>query len=143
VAFRYALVSRFKVGVIRGDTGRDYDQTANAEQMRIVPRLNIYWAAVRIEPLSFGGRLTYIVAANNRLTFDVLDGYLHCKYLGFLRLGGQRGETSEYSAARVASRQSVWAAMRERIAGDFAAQELVNGIVLNARCITGWSGVRP
>jgi predicted RecB family nuclease len=130
VAFRYALVSRFKVGVIRGDTGRDYDQTANAEQMRIVPRLNIYWAAVRIEPLSFGGRLTYIVAANNRLTFDVLDGYLHCKYLGFLRLGGQRGETSEYSAARVASRQSVWAAMRERIAGDFAAQELVNGIVL-------------
>ena len=63
------------------------------------------------------------------LTIPVLDGYLHCKYLGLLRIDGQPGEISEFASLLGARHASVRAAALEKIVHQFGDHTL-SGVVL-------------
>jgi predicted RecB family nuclease len=70
------------------------------------------------------------VSVSGPLTFQVLDGYLHCRYLGFLRIAGQRGEISEYATSLDIRRASVRTVALERIARQFGDDVLASHILL-------------
>ena len=71
------------------------------------------------------------------LTTQVLDGYLHCRYLGLLRISGQRGEISEYAASLSIRRASVRAAALERIVRQYGDHVLASGILLTPDVLRG------
>ena len=70
------------------------------------------------------------MGVNGPLTIQVLDGYLHCRYLGFLRIAGQRGEISEYATSLGIRRTSVRTVAVERILRQFGDQAVANPISL-------------
>jgi predicted RecB family nuclease len=71
------------------------------------------------------------VSVSGPLTIQVLDGYLHCKYLGLLRITGQQGEISDYATSIGIRRASVRAAALERIVRQFGHQVVASGILLS------------
>jgi predicted RecB family nuclease len=77
------------------------------------------------------------VGAIGPLTIQVLDGYLHCRYLGLLRISGQRGEISDYAALLGVRRASVRAAALERIVRQNGDHELASGILLTPDVLRG------
>jgi hypothetical protein len=50
-----------------------------------------------------------------RITRDIIESYLSCKYKGYLRLGGQRGIKSDYELLLAESREEV---RKKATAGD-------------------------
>jgi len=77
------------------------------------------------------------VSVISPLTFHVLDGYSRCKYLGFLRIAGQRGEISEYAESLALRRASVRAAALERIVRRFGDGVRTSGVVLTPEVLRG------
>jgi predicted RecB family nuclease len=77
------------------------------------------------------------VSDTGPLTIQVIDGYLHCRYLGFLRIAGQRGEISDYAASLGIRRASVRAAALERIVHQFRDHVLASGIMLTSDVLRG------
>jgi predicted RecB family nuclease len=71
------------------------------------------------------------------LTIQVIDGYLHCRYLGLLRSTGQRGEISDYGASLGIRRSSVRAAALGRIVRQFSDHALASGILLTPDVLRG------
>jgi len=69
------------------------------------------------------------------LTIQALDGYLRCKYLGFLRISGERGEISEYAASSGIHRASIQAASVERIVRQLGEQGLATGVPLTVEVL--------
>jgi hypothetical protein len=69
------------------------------------------------------------IAMVTKITFDVLDGYLHCKYKGYLRLAERTGIKSEYESTFVELRNELRVKAIEKIRSHFH-QHIPNGIVL-------------
>jgi predicted RecB family nuclease len=67
------------------------------------------------------------------ITLDVLEGYLQCRYLGTLRLAGDRGEPSEYLAAVEERRQLVRTILDNK--GCRAGARVKGGIALTREAL--------
>jgi hypothetical protein len=77
------------------------------------------------------------MSVSGPLTFNILDGYLRCKYLGFLRLAGQHGETSEYAASLDIRRASARAAALEKIGRQSSEDLIPTGVLLTREVLRG------
>src|SRR5258706_65809 len=64
-----------------------------------------------------------------KITFDVLDGYLHCKYKGHLRLAERTGIKSDYELTFVELRNELRAKAIEKVRSHLH-QHIPNDIVL-------------
>jgi hypothetical protein len=62
------------------------------------------------------------------VTRSVLEGYLHCKYLAHLRLGGREGVRSDYENAVHDVRQERCLAITETLRTRYAEQGTVLGV---------------
>jgi hypothetical protein len=71
------------------------------------------------------------VAADSKITLDVLRGYLNCRYLAHLLLGGQAGVKSEYEIVRSELEQAVRLKVMDRLRSKYSDQSLVTGVVLD------------
>lgn len=69
-------------------------------------------------------------AMATKITLDVLDGYLSCKYKAHLRFAGQQGLTSDYEAMLIESRREVRLKASEKIYGQYPEHTLAKGIAL-------------
>src|SRR6266852_6951312 len=72
------------------------------------------------------------MSATGSLTIEVLEGYLQCRYLGFLHLAGRRGEISEYAALLGIRRAAVRAAALEKIVRESGDQAVTSSILLTS-----------
>ncbi len=54
-----------------------------------------------------------------KITRDVLESYLHCKYKGYLKLTGQQGTRSDYESLRTEMRAEVRLAATKMSTSDF------------------------
>jgi hypothetical protein len=72
------------------------------------------------------------VAADSKITLDVLRRYLNCRYLAHLLLGGQAGVKSEYEIVRAELEQAVRLKVMDRLRSKYSDQSLVTGVVLAA-----------
>jgi predicted RecB family nuclease len=64
-----------------------------------------------------------------RITLDVLDAYLHCKYKGYLRLDGREGIKSDYESIFAELRKELRITAAEKILSQFR-QHIPIGIAL-------------
>ena len=71
------------------------------------------------------------VAAGSKITLDVLRGYLNCRYLAHLLLGGHEGIKSEYEIVLAELEQAVRLKVMDRLRSQYPDQSLVTGVVLD------------
>src|SRR6266404_2551907 len=71
-----------------------------------------------------------------KITFDVLDGYLHCKYKGHLRLAERTGIKSNYESTFVELRKELRVKAIEKVHGQFH-QKIPNGVALTRSALNG------
>jgi hypothetical protein len=71
------------------------------------------------------------MAANSKLTLDVLRGYLNCQYLACLLLTGQRGVKSDYEIALAELEQDVRLKVTDGLRKQHSGQSLVTGVTLD------------
>lgn len=71
------------------------------------------------------------MAANGKLTLDVLRGYLSCPYLARLLLTGQQGVKSDYEIALAELEQAVRLKVTDGIRTQHSGQDLVTGVTLD------------
>jgi predicted RecB family nuclease len=71
-----------------------------------------------------------------KITFDVLDGYLHCKYKGHLRLAERTGIKSDYESTLVELRKELRVKAIEKVHGQFH-QKIPNGVALTRSALNG------
>jgi predicted RecB family nuclease len=79
--------------------------------------------------------------SNAQITFDVLDGYLRCKYLGALRLVSERGEISEYAASQDRLRNSVKGVAIQNIRLRCGAEPPLSGVVITREILRSGASV--
>src|SRR5262249_37078061 len=65
-----------------------------------------------------------------RITRDLIESYLSCKYKGHLRLAGQRGTTSDYELLLTASREEVKRRATDKILSRYAPDVVERNIPL-------------
>jgi predicted RecB family nuclease len=63
-----------------------------------------------------------------KITRDILESYLHCKYKGFLKLTGQEGTKSEYESLLTKMRAEVRLAAIDKILASHTAEEIPRNI---------------
>jgi predicted RecB family nuclease len=71
------------------------------------------------------------VAADGKITLDILRGYLNCRYLAHLLLRGQDGIKSEYEIVLAELEQAVRLKVMDRLRNQYSDQSLVTGVVLD------------
>src|SRR5258706_3639417 len=71
------------------------------------------------------------VAADRKVTVDVLRGYLDCPYLAHLLLSGQEGVKSDYEIVLAELEQAVKFKVTERLRSQHSDQSLLIGVVLD------------
>jgi predicted RecB family nuclease len=64
------------------------------------------------------------------ITRDILEGYLNCKYLAYLRLGGHEGARSDYEEVLLHVRRQQMLATTEALSSRYARQGVSSGINL-------------
>lgn len=66
---------------------------------------------------------------DSKITTAALEGYIQCRYRGFLRLSGQQGDRTEYeklyASRRDGLQQNVFANLRARYPQDELASDIV------------------
>src|SRR4051794_18605546 len=67
-----------------------------------------------------------------KITRDILESYLNCKYKAHLKLAGQQGNKSDYEGLLVASRQEVRQEAIGKILSLHPGDEVARDIVLSA-----------
>jgi predicted RecB family nuclease len=65
-----------------------------------------------------------------KITLDVLDGYLSCKYKAYLRLAGQQSIKSDYETMLIQSRGDLRLKAIEKIHGQYPERTIAKGIAL-------------
>ena len=72
------------------------------------------------------------MAADRRITLDVLRGYLNCPYLAHLLLSGQEGIKSDYEIVLAELEQAVRLKVIDRLHSQHSDDKsLVTGVVLD------------
>lgn len=71
-----------------------------------------------------------------RITREVLEAYVHCKYKAHLVLKGQPGTTSEYAELRAARMATVRETAITTLIRQHASEEVATGIALNPAILT-------
>src|SRR4051794_26524320 len=71
----------------------------------------------------------------SKITRDVLEGYLNCRYKGFLKLAGEQGTRSDYEAMLMAARDEVRRKAIEKILDRHQADEVARNIPLTAAAL--------
>src|SRR5262249_5423088 len=70
-----------------------------------------------------------------KITSDVLESYLHCKFKGYLKLAGQQGTVSDYEALLARSRNEVRQKATEKILSRYKEDEVASQIPLVASAL--------
>jgi predicted RecB family nuclease len=70
-----------------------------------------------------------------KITRDVLEGYLNCKYKGYLKLAGEYGTRSDYEVMLVAAREEVRLKAIEKILARHQEGEVARTIPLTAAAL--------
>src|ERR1019366_3487879 len=78
-------------------------------------------------PATFG--LTEIIMAT-KITMDILESYLHCKFKGHLKLTGHQGTKSDYENVLIERRAEVRLAAIDKILARHAGEEIPRNIAL-------------
>ena len=68
----------------------------------------------------------------SKITRSVLEGYLNCKYKGWLRLSGEQGHKSDYETLLSESRAKVTLTAIEKILTQHPDKEVAQNVPLNA-----------
>lgn len=74
-----------------------------------------------------------------RITRDVLEGFLNCKYKGYLKLIGEQGNRSAYEAMLVAAKAEVRLKAIDKIVAHHRADEVARNIPLTAASLKAGS----
>jgi predicted RecB family nuclease len=70
-----------------------------------------------------------------KITRDVLESYLFCKYKSYLKLLGQQGDTSDYERLQTARRREVRLSVVDKIRVQHQENQIVSNIVLSTSAI--------
>src|SRR3954447_22857701 len=70
-----------------------------------------------------------------KITSDVLEGYLHCKFKGHLKLAGELGTRSDYEGLLVERRDEVRLRAIDEIVARHEEAELARNIPLTAAAL--------
>src|SRR5262245_49359346 len=65
-----------------------------------------------------------------KITRDIIESSLHCKYKGYLKLAGQQGPTPDYEQLLVECRDAVKQGAMDKLFARHAAEEVVRDVVL-------------
>jgi len=76
-----------------------------------------------------------VTVVTAKITRDVLESYLHCKYKGHLKLTGQQGTKSDYETLLTEMRAEVRLAAIDKILAHHPAEEIPRNIPLTASAL--------
>jgi predicted RecB family nuclease len=71
----------------------------------------------------------------SKITSDVLEGYLNCRYRGHLKLAGERGTRSDYEALLAEQRADVRLRATEKILARHKEHEVARNVPLTAAAL--------
>jgi hypothetical protein len=70
-----------------------------------------------------------------KITRDIVESYLNCKYKGYLKLIGQRGTSSDYEAMTTAARASSREQALARLVARFGEGDVCQGAAVTAAAV--------
>jgi predicted RecB family nuclease len=110
---------------------------ANGRQMSAAARFDVLF---RLIPLIVVARRSRKVAPEsgnmaNKITRDIIESYLNCKYKGHLKLAGQRGTRSDYELLLTESQGEVRRRATDKILARHPAEEIERDVVLTAAAL--------